>query len=89
MCWRILIILKAEVLFFSKAIEKRTTFNPNTNENYADVLFEKLIAEPQLSRLVNSMRRTYAAALLDDAQQYINTFLNADVKQLELHRQSS
>lgn len=76
--------LRRKYYSFQKAIEKKQFFfNPNTNENYADVLFEKLIAEPQLSRLVNSMRRTYAAALLDDAQQYINTFLNADVKQLD------
>ena len=76
--------LRQKYYSFQKAIEKKQFFfNPNTNENYADVLFEKLIAEPQLSRLVNSMRRTYAAALLDDAQQYINTFLNADVKLLD------
>lgn len=76
--------LKQEYYSFQKAIAKKEFFfNPITKEDNADVLFERLIVEPKLSKLVNSMRRTYAAALLDDAQQYINTFLNADVKQLD------
>ena len=49
----------------------------------ADTYFEKLSKEPQLERLYSSMRRNYAAALQDDAQQAINIWMKADVQELE------
>ncbi len=41
----------------------------------ADAYYEKLIAEPKLARLHSTLRRNYAAALQDDAQQVLNTIL--------------
>ncbi|TNE59601.1 MAG: tetratricopeptide repeat protein [Bacteroidetes bacterium] len=48
-----------------------------SEQDYADYYYEKLIAEPSLQRLHSSMRRNYAAALQDDAQQVLNTMLQS------------
>ena len=45
----------------------------------ADAYYERLITEPKLERLHNSMKRNYAAALQDDAQQVINKWMKADL----------
>ena len=44
----------------------------------ADFYYEQLRREPQLERLHSSMRRNYAAALQDDAQQVMNKILKSD-----------
>ena len=49
----------------------------------AETYYTQLINEPGLERLHSTIRRNYAAALQDDAQQVINIWLKADVKQLE------
>jgi len=49
--------------------------------NAADPLFEKLLAEPKLARLHPAMRRNYAAALQNDAQQAMNIWLKADIQE--------
>ncbi len=43
----------------------------------ADYFYEKLIQEPKLEKLHSSMRRNYAAALQDDAQQVMNIMLKS------------
>ncbi|TNE65710.1 MAG: tetratricopeptide repeat protein [Bacteroidetes bacterium] len=43
----------------------------------ADSYFEQLINEPKLERLHATLRRNYAAALQDDAQQVLNTILKS------------
>jgi len=43
----------------------------------ADSYYEQLIKEPKLERLHSAMRRNYAAALQDDAQQVLNTALKS------------
>jgi len=43
--------------------------------DFADYYYNKLIAEPQLERLHSAMRRNYAAALQDDAQQVMNSWM--------------
>ncbi|TNE57027.1 MAG: tetratricopeptide repeat protein, partial [Bacteroidetes bacterium] len=58
---------------FKESIANKHFFEP---ENAcADLYYEKLSQEPQLNRLHSSMRRNYAVALQDDAQQVMNTLL--------------
>ncbi|MBK6859367.1 MAG: tetratricopeptide repeat protein [Saprospiraceae bacterium] len=49
----------------------------------AEYYYNQLINEPKLERLHATMKRNYAAALQDDAQQVINIWLAADVQQLQ------
>ncbi len=45
-------------------------------------ILKKLIAEPSLERLHSSMRRNYAAALQDDAQQTMNDWMKSSKDQM-------
>lgn len=58
---------------FQKALLNKEFLTPK--DACADVYYEQLIKEPSLSKLHSSMRRNYAAALQDDAQQEMNTML--------------
>ena len=49
--------------------------------DYADAYYEQLIKEPSLERLHSSMRRNYAAALQDDAQQVMNGWMKSSQDQ--------
>ncbi len=49
----------------------------------ANSYYEQLIQNPKLERLHTTMKRNYAAALQDDAQQAINIWFKADVQQLD------
>lgn len=61
---------------FNKSLEDKTFFEPiNACSEY---YFEKLFADVRLTRLHNAMRRNYAAALQDDAQQILNKLLKMD-----------
>lgn len=59
----------------------------------ADAYYEILIKEPKMERLHVSMRRNYAAALQDDAQQVINNWMKTSLAQTselqELEEESS
>ncbi len=44
------------------------------------------MAEPKLERLHNSMRRNYAAALQDDAQQAINNLMKMEPTEIQIYR---
>ena len=46
----------------------------------AETYYQQLINEPQLERLHATMKRNYAAALQDDAQQVINRLLKSDIE---------
>ena len=70
--------------FFKKAIDDKTFFEPAGA--CADLYYEKLIAEPKLERLHNTMRRNYAAALQDDAQQAVNNLMKAEKTEVRLYR---
>ncbi|MBK8492535.1 MAG: caspase family protein [Saprospirales bacterium] len=50
----------------------------------ADFYYEKLSKEPALERLYSYMRRNYAAALQDDAQQVMNTMLKSGLTEVVL-----
>ena len=45
--------------------------------DYADYYYKQLISDPKLERLFSSMRRNYAAALQDEAQQVINEWMRS------------
>jgi len=69
---------------FKKSIDDKTFFEPANA--CADVFYEKLIAEPKLERLHNTMRRNYAAALQDDAQQAVNNLMKSEKTEVRLYR---
>ncbi len=65
---------------FKKALkDKQFLFaeKGRSENDYAEFYYEKLSQEPQLERLHSSMRRNYAAALQDDAQQVMNDWMKS------------
>ncbi|TNE56944.1 MAG: tetratricopeptide repeat protein [Bacteroidetes bacterium] len=58
---------------FQKALRDKQFLEPE--HACADTYYEQLIREPNLERLHAAMRRNYAAALQDDAQQMLNAYL--------------
>lgn len=66
---------------FKKALNDKLFLDPI--DSCADFYYEKLISEPKLERLHSTIKRNYAAALQEDAQQAINIWLAADVQQLQ------
>jgi Tfp pilus assembly protein PilF len=54
----------------------------------AESYYTQLIAEPKIQRLHSAMKRNYAAALQDDAQQVMNKWLNVDIKEIYLSKKT-
>ena len=54
----------------------------------ADTYYEQLIKEPKFARLHSTIKRNYAAALQDDAQQAINKYMKADVHEISLSQKT-
>ncbi|MBK9017578.1 MAG: hypothetical protein IPM82_28000 [Saprospiraceae bacterium] len=69
---------------FKKALKDKVFLSPATA--CADAYYERLIAEPKLERLHSTMRRNYAAALQDDAQQVMNKWLKTDMSRDNPHQ---
>ena len=67
---------RTKYIAFKQAIEENQFFEPETA--CAEYYYNKLIDHPGLAKLHSTMRRNYAAALQDDAQQVMNKFLVAD-----------
>jgi tetratricopeptide (TPR) repeat protein len=65
---------------FQKAVENKQFLVPKGT--CANDQYEQLMAEPSLSALHSSLRRNFAAALQDDAQQALNAWLKADVEEI-------
>ncbi|MBK8566575.1 MAG: caspase family protein [Saprospiraceae bacterium] len=66
---------------FVNALKTKAFFTAPTglNDNaFAEHYYEKLMAEAGLEKLHSTIRRNYAAALLDDAQQALNALLKSD-----------
>jgi tetratricopeptide (TPR) repeat protein/uncharacterized caspase-like protein len=64
---------------FYKAIEMKSFLFPKNA--CADYYYEILIKESKLQRLHASMKRNYAAALQDEAQQVMNSWMKSDLSQ--------
>ncbi|MCF8239104.1 MAG: tetratricopeptide repeat protein [Saprospiraceae bacterium] len=60
---------------FLSALDQKNFLEPKGKS--ADDYFLQLCQEPQLTRLHSSMRRNYAAALQDDAQQLMNDWMRS------------
>ncbi|MBP8238917.1 MAG: tetratricopeptide repeat protein [Saprospiraceae bacterium] len=69
---------------FKKALKEKVFLEPPGE--CADAYYLRLMAEPKLERLHNSMRRNYAAALQDDAQQAINNLMKMERTETRLYR---
>ena len=69
---------------FKKALDDKVFFEPATSGNFgsADDYYKKLITDSTLATLHQSMRRNFAAALQDDAQQVLNRWLKTDIMEL-------
>jgi tetratricopeptide (TPR) repeat protein len=72
--------LLQKYLLFKKAIATKHFFEPKLN--CADELYNYLKLQKELDPLKSYMKRNYAAALQDEAQQSINIWLNANVNKL-------
>ncbi len=64
---------------FKTALKNKIFLEPDNA--CAQSYYSKLIAEPKLERLHSTMKRNYAAALQDDAQQAINAMLKSDINE--------
>ncbi len=69
---------------FKNALQNKKFMAPSNS--CADAYFEILIKEPSLSQLHTTMKRNYAAALQDEAQQVINQWLNSDPREITLSK---
>ncbi len=78
--------IKKLYVLFEKSLEEKNFFESTSSlhnhvNDCADAYFEQLIAEPKLTRMHSTIRRNYAAALQDEAQQTMNEWLKTDVSQ--------
>jgi len=69
---------------FNKALNNKIFLEPVNA--CANDYYVKLINEPKLKPLHSTMKRNYAAALQDDAQQVLNNWLKADVREIYLSK---
>jgi tetratricopeptide (TPR) repeat protein len=67
---------------FKKALKEKVFLEPV--DACAESYYQQLIAEPKMQRLRSTIKRNYAAALQDDAQQVINNWLKSDPKEINL-----
>jgi tetratricopeptide (TPR) repeat protein len=71
---------------FKKSLKEKKFFSPKNA--CAESYYQNLVAETSLDKLHSSMRRNYAAALQDDAQQVMNNWLKSDLNELALSKVS-
>jgi tetratricopeptide (TPR) repeat protein len=69
---------------FQKALEEKVFLSPANT--CADFYYKQLIQEPKLEKLHNSMRRNFAAALQDDAQQVLKKMMENDPEESNLSK---
>lgn len=84
--------LREQYLAFRRAVTEKRFFTSDLNLAglpdlgglaAADDLYATLSREPALEPLQGLLKRSYAAALQDDAQQVMNIWLKTDVRELE------
>jgi len=71
---------------FNQALKDKVFLEPANA--CADSYYEKLIKEPKLERLHSTLKRNYAAALQDDAQQVINHYMKAEIQEIGLSQKA-
>ncbi len=69
---------------FKQALKDKIFLEPAIAN--ADSYYERLMAEPKMQRLHSTMRRNYAAALQDEAQQVLNSWLRVDMDEIAQSR---
>ncbi len=74
-------------LAFKQSLKEQQFLEPKNA--CADFYYEKLSQEPQLEKLHSTMRRNYAAALQDDAQQVLNIMLKSGLTENILSKASN
>lgn len=74
--------LQKKYFAFQKAILEKRFFEPENN--CADLYFNELISQTAISTLHGLMKRNYAAALQDDAQQTLNKYMGAVIEEISL-----
>jgi uncharacterized caspase-like protein len=68
-------------LSFKQAVQNKDLLAPEGNS--ANDYFQQLVAEPAIKPLHNIMRRNFAAALQEEAQQAINAYLTSDIQEMQ------
>lgn len=71
---------------FKKALVEKRFFKPEND--CVEYYYASLSNESELTQLLGFMKRNYAAALQDDAQQAINRYMKADVHELSLSQKN-
>lgn len=66
---------------FRNSLRNKKYFEPK--DDCAEYYYTILINDPKFEKLHSTIKRNYASALQDDAQQAINIWLKSDVQQLE------
>ncbi len=69
---------------FQKSLKEKNFLSPKNA--CSEAYYQILISEPKLEKLYSSMRRNYAAALQDDAQQVMNNWLKSDLNEYVLSK---
>lgn len=80
-------VVKERYLAFKHRIKDKKFYEPN--EDCADYYYRILVKDTSLLSLHNAMRRNYAAALQDDAQQVLNRFLRSELMELSLSKKAA
>lgn len=71
---------------FQKSLKEKNFMSPE--DACSEAYYQILSADPKLEKLHSSMRRNYAAALQDDAQQVMNNWLKNDLLEYSLSKVS-
>ncbi len=77
--------LRQQYFAFKNSLKNKAFFRAAASADKADFAeqhYNRLMAEPGLEKLHSTIRRNYAAALLDDAQQALNALLKSDPAEL-------
>ncbi|MBK9108720.1 MAG: caspase family protein [Saprospiraceae bacterium] len=80
-------MVKLKYLRFKEKLSQKSFFIPKSD--CADYYYKALESDTSLGSLHNAMRRNYAAALQDDAQQVLNRFLRSEMMELSLSKRSA
>ncbi|MBK8956564.1 MAG: caspase family protein [Saprospiraceae bacterium] len=80
-------LVKLKYYRFKECLTQKSFFAPASD--CADYYYKILEKDTTLGSLLNSMKRNYAAALQDDAQQVLNRFLRSELVELSLSKRTA